>query len=1180
MPADAPAAEAVRADRQIKIRPTLFVALGGTGMEIMLRLRRRLLLADWNGQRIKSLGEFPAAAFLYLDTDSRDPRDSDQSTMRKDPFWRAIALEQAERIQEKIDVTDYQRRRRALPHIDTWLHDKDLSKIDTTHGAGQVRAISRLLFFHKAADIRGLASAKLNQLTANMSRADDLARLGLDIEPRAVRVVVLASTSGGTGSGTFLDAGYLLRSITNPKPDAVDLYLVLGGAFSTVHTQRTYANTFAALMELEHCSRRTSAPPFVEGWGNNLTPRAGEAPYNDVFLIDSANLGNMRTESREDLFNMLADILFEDFGNGDFANAKRSHASNTGKYKAEMDLYPVPPDLGADSQRFSLLYSSVGQAVIDTQARIRLEQEHTDCAKEMVRAFFGLAMAAGDRTPTPDEATNALEDKLYLRPTMFDRFPEYWDGEKSGVRSFDLVGELLRTESGDQTVIGILSGETTNALSRVRDTVTEIKDWPAAVDRAIDLLKINVEDEVGKDRAIVESNLKRRRETLLDSIAGKSGTLRSHLYAKLEDRERGGLHYAITLAKELQKRIGDETHGAIDELLRTADRFAYLASWTLEKTIQRSKRNLREAVQRRIFGPNREAANISLGHLQAEVGFYLECRTRARACAHAAGLLQDIAARIGAMTGADAEGREHWSGLIGEMVEGQQLVEDTLRLIDLDLAVLAEIRSRRSGTYLVLAENQPGTASSSGSISLADALDWGKESLDGYGGLQKLFEKLQNEAGRIEVINQVKGMAKTKLGHKASAIPDAVTVLADAGEEGVRVLAEAFRRAQPWVNADLNRINHISDRLDRRSILISVPDKAQFERRFMMRIRGFYDGNVSVHQTPERGRIVVYSEISGFPLHAIVPLDTDWYRNYREERGNRQKPPLHTHKDAEEIPRFPIPIALDEESLRRLQGDLAVFLKGVLLGLIRRDNDRGVSGAEGDIWWFEESNGMPLRLGRERTFRIDGLPIENRDKIIRAVSTAEQTLTALQILGLSVLMRHTSDRCYARAKISIHGGEVLKQGFTSKAAEVAANNLLLRLRALGGVPALSVSGDLTSISASLKDSLHLWTQEIPNSREDVDPNEVNVDPLESPEFTAQPKRRVRSEAFSTEALKSIIAPPAAVAPAILISGAVAPPTSMEVLLRELKALKDAEPDLPADVYKGKFDDLIARIKSL
>ncbi len=44
-----------------KIRPTLFISLGGTGMKVSIRLRRRILNAIWAGnERVQLLSDFPA----------------------------------------------------------------------------------------------------------------------------------------------------------------------------------------------------------------------------------------------------------------------------------------------------------------------------------------------------------------------------------------------------------------------------------------------------------------------------------------------------------------------------------------------------------------------------------------------------------------------------------------------------------------------------------------------------------------------------------------------------------------------------------------------------------------------------------------------------------------------------------------------------------------------------------------------------------------------------------------------------------------------------------------------------------------------------------------------------------------------------------------------------------------
>lgn len=53
-------------------RPTLFIALGGSGLEVMLRVRRRILSAGWGSdglQRVNHLSEFPPAQFLHIDLD-------------------------------------------------------------------------------------------------------------------------------------------------------------------------------------------------------------------------------------------------------------------------------------------------------------------------------------------------------------------------------------------------------------------------------------------------------------------------------------------------------------------------------------------------------------------------------------------------------------------------------------------------------------------------------------------------------------------------------------------------------------------------------------------------------------------------------------------------------------------------------------------------------------------------------------------------------------------------------------------------------------------------------------------------------------------------------------------------------------------------------------------------------
>ena len=54
-----------------KIRPTLYIALGGTGMKVTIRLRRRILNAIWGGNmRVENIADFPVAQFVNFDLDA------------------------------------------------------------------------------------------------------------------------------------------------------------------------------------------------------------------------------------------------------------------------------------------------------------------------------------------------------------------------------------------------------------------------------------------------------------------------------------------------------------------------------------------------------------------------------------------------------------------------------------------------------------------------------------------------------------------------------------------------------------------------------------------------------------------------------------------------------------------------------------------------------------------------------------------------------------------------------------------------------------------------------------------------------------------------------------------------------------------------------------------------------
>src|SRR5450830_1557460 len=85
--ADHPAA--LKAELKVDLRPTLFIGAGGTGMEVMMRIRRHILSAVWNRQhptRVESIADFPVARFLHFDLDHHAVIDEGKS-LRTDPWY-------------------------------------------------------------------------------------------------------------------------------------------------------------------------------------------------------------------------------------------------------------------------------------------------------------------------------------------------------------------------------------------------------------------------------------------------------------------------------------------------------------------------------------------------------------------------------------------------------------------------------------------------------------------------------------------------------------------------------------------------------------------------------------------------------------------------------------------------------------------------------------------------------------------------------------------------------------------------------------------------------------------------------------------------------------------------------------------------------------------------------------
>ena len=1107
IPPAAPAPDADTRAAARRVQPTLFVGLGGTGMQILLRLRRRILQGDWNGRRIDDLSRFPIASFVYFDTDLRTAIESDRQ-QGSDPLARIVAFRENERLQHAVDVKRYMKDIDRYPLIADWLPVADFSLINTEKGAGQVRAISRLLFFDQFAKLANLLRERSDGLLRSVGRQDDLAHLNLEIENR-LRVVVVCSAAGGTGSGSFIDLGLALRSLIHPSP-TVELLLLLPGGYQDHQRQRVNANGYAALMELEHAMRPNPQPPFVEAWAEHQGPALNIAPYDDVYLLDTRNVLDDGLDSVEDLYDMAADILFEDFGTSEFAATKRSIAVNQAQHKIDNYEPPLPLHLGRQSLRYSQLYSSFGQATIDTKSRVAVDTAVAETSKAMLKAYFNVALEDSGRLPTPAERDDFLEREFYLQSSAFHHvLPGAAD--VSTINEPYLIDKLLEDETG-QSVLAEIDRDLLATYQSEGFQTANPQNLPTLVLREFeqrhgDVLG-SIRHKSGSGLAADRILSTRQRLSAEKRGPGPRG-LRAVLYDYLDQRERGGLDYTIRLVEDAKLQI----EGEIARLDGIEARYASRAGETQHR-FEQSLDNLREAVGRRFpFGPDRKAAERYLEHLRTETSYYLAMQLRRQAAVEARSFLREMSEALGTRRGQDADGNTLWDGAVAELVQGRVLVRQTVHEFDTEIGLLREAVARRDrGTFVVL----PDADAEAHAMLDGDAGEiarWAQEMFRDEGGSRTLFPILRDDMQRSVLLNRLRGYARLQLAPRAQTLRSAQSILLDmSARDRIALFGRAMVRAMPWLDASFDHLGAGFAMGPRYTLLIAVDDKEAFERNFKAEIEQVVPTGRLGIGAPQylnsglRDRILIYCELSGIPLDSIDPLRTEWRISYQLEQ--KRPLPLHTHRNAE---RFPDPVVPTTREIEEMRRNMGLFIRGVAYGILVRGT------RPGQPYQIDLGGGDWGDAGSERVIRSSGFS-RHRDKVQGRIEAFERELTPIQLLAAACLIAWTGERVYAARMARIGPNQTDRiPGLVQTLALELSRQLRDRAAHRTGAPP---PAEADALFATLKRAIPAWTEALPGSDVDADPHDANRDPDDVPEARAADKRRILPGRFTPEVLRS------------------------------------------------------------
>jgi len=311
------------------MKSALIIGLGGTGCKVIKRLEDVVLWRD-----SKLLSEHSEIKYLALDTHRGQLSDVGLGD-GTNSFHLGVNAGQVRSVS-------------ALPEENRkWLSSDVITEI--TDGAGAVRMQGKYAFFVNYANIKSRIGNALQLLQRKLTNATT----------NELRIFVVANSVSGTGSGAFVDMGYLVRKIINEDPSLqklnIKLMLVLTMPVNLLNLDHL-SNAYYALSELDYyMSGNEYFIDDITKSGDTITHKPTSAdnrkPFDFVYLTGSRNFGANSTDAQVD--QLISEYIYSELFStaGTKASAPRDDFR---KYLRERDVFGL-----------STCYSAFGLAIIE-----------------------------------------------------------------------------------------------------------------------------------------------------------------------------------------------------------------------------------------------------------------------------------------------------------------------------------------------------------------------------------------------------------------------------------------------------------------------------------------------------------------------------------------------------------------------------------------------------------------------------------------------------------------------------------------------------------------------------------------------------------------------------------------------------------------------------------------------
>ena len=285
---------------KIKLKKTLYIGLGGTGVAALLKVKKCF---------IDSYGEIPPMiGFLAIDTDTAAFSKEETSNLGA-----SIRLDSSELL--VCSVQNALPTYKSNPTAFDWVPPKNVNNLRNIAGlgAGQVRSNGRFIAYYNYNKIQAnisTAITKVHQLIPNTSKYTiDTNRDGVEY---ATSINVFASVAGGTGSGMLIDTLCLINKSMKDLALQYSLYpwIVLPEIFKSISSGPAMANVrynaYGAIRSLDYIEHLDPNDPAINFGYTTIN----EPLFDYAFVLNNLNQAGVAFDKLSDLVDVIAKSAF------------------------------------------------------------------------------------------------------------------------------------------------------------------------------------------------------------------------------------------------------------------------------------------------------------------------------------------------------------------------------------------------------------------------------------------------------------------------------------------------------------------------------------------------------------------------------------------------------------------------------------------------------------------------------------------------------------------------------------------------------------------------------------------------------------------------------------------------------------------------------------------------------